>query len=405
MPRENDNIKGVIQSPVLEFFLPLANLPDSTAQEYGPIRYEKEVDIANGSFENQLKGWQIEPEGSITAPDVGWTSKTVEHELGINTRWGDHLAGWTRQAGEQREQVFEKNMLYQHIPTTPGHAYMISAWLTTITGDGPRGDTRIRIFADPQGGTSLDGANVTQWYWTSGRWMRFQHEFVASKEESTIGFQFFRWRDLDQASAYVDQVVVYDLGPMDSPVQAPPAVKHRVPRLALTDGRVEASDKTETYLEIPPEYVITGLGARAHYDNVTTLWLKMQPLLPDGTLGKPVQLRSGWEPTVSLEAKVELPDGWVATGFGAGIAPEWDVKRLGVWGRKLGSKGLTGEEKVYRGGSDLESGFERAVRLDEGRVLTAAGLNCMLNDVNGIQGSSARLGLTATGQAMQANGK
>ena len=89
-----------------------------------------------------------------------------------------------------------------------------------------------------------------------------------------------------------------------------------------------------------------------------------------------------------------------ATGFGAGIAPEWDVKRLGVWARPVDKDGVLGEEKLFRGGSDLKSGFERAVRLEEGRVLTSAGLNCMLNDVNGIKATSAKITKTAEAQAV-----
>jgi hypothetical protein len=97
---------------------------------------------------------------------------------------------------------------------------------------------------------------------------------------------------------------------------------------------------------------------------------------------------------------VELPPGYVATGFGAGIAPEWDVKRLGVWARPLSKDGTLGEEKLFPGGIDLKSDFEKTVRLEVGRVLTSAGLNCMLNDVNSIKATSARITKTAQAQAM-----
>ncbi|NIP53986.1 MAG: hypothetical protein GWN13_19415 [Phycisphaerae bacterium] len=46
----------------------------------------------------------------------------------------------------------------------------------------------------------------------------------------------------------------------------------------------------------------------------------------------------------------------------------------------------------------MKSGFEKTVRLEKGRVLTSAGLNCMLNDVNGIKATSARLTMTAEAQ-------
>jgi len=118
-------------------------------------------------------------------------------------------------------------------------------------------------------------------------------------------------------------------------------------------------------------------------------------------MGSPEYLRGGWEPDAGLEAQVELPPGYVATGFGAAIAPEWDVKRFRVWGRPLATDGSLGEEKEFRGGADLESGVERQVNLPAGRVLTSAGLNCMHNDINGIKAESAVLVRTATGSKGQ----
>ena len=129
------------------------------------------------------------------------------------------------------------------------------------------------------------------------------------------------------------------------------------------------------------------------------MWMRIQPLMPDGLLGEPEELRTGWERDPGLEAQIELPPGYVATGFGAGIAPEWDVKRMGVWARPLSKDGTLGEEKLFRGGIDRESGFEKQVQLPAGRVLTAAGLNCMLNDVNGIKATSAVITQTAEARA------
>ncbi len=164
----------------------------------------------------------------------------------------------------------------------------------------------------------------------------------------------------------------------------------------LTNQQVEADDKVEARISAPPGYVITGIGSRAHYDNITTMWLRIQPLLPNGELGPPEHLRSGWEPDAPLEAEVTLPDGYVATGFGAAIAPEWDVKRFRVWGRPLSSSGSLGKEEEFRGGVDRESGVEKQVRLSPGRILTSTGLNCMHNDINGILATSAIVRKTAS---------
>ena len=106
-------------------------------------------------------------------------------------------------------------------------------------------------------------------------------------------------------------------------------------------------------------------------------------------------LLAGWEPDAGLEADIDLPDGYVATGFGARIAPEWDVKTLALWGRPLMPDGSFGAEKEFRGGIQPEGGLEAQVRLEDGRVLSSAGLRCSLNDVKGIRATSVRLIATA----------
>jgi hypothetical protein len=406
-PRKEE-IEAVYQAPAPypEQFVNLSPPGIVIGAEAEPIRYKKSVTLVNNDFEEGLKGWTATPAGILDARDVGALSKSVAKKNGIDTRWGDGIAGLTHTAIRERRQVFEKSTLTQKVSTKPGNVYQLSAMVRThikngtVTDKGLRGDTRVRLFADPKGGTDYEGINSTQFYWTDNKWIRFEHKWIAEKDKSTIGLGFFRWRDLDFAGAYVDHVHVYDLGPSPVVSEALQARSKQAYSVVLNDHKVEADDKVEAYLKAPPGYVITGLGSRAHYDNITTMWLKVQPILPDGNLGEAEELRHGWEPDSHLEAKVELPPGYVATGFGAGIAPEWDVKRLGVWARPLGKDGTLGEEKLFRGGSDLKSGFERAVRLEEGRVLTSAGLNCMLNDVNGIKATSAKITKTAAAQAV-----
>ena len=94
----------------------------------------------------------------------------------------------------------------------PAGTYELSVSAITDVGKGPRGDTRVKLAADPAGGMDLTGANVSQWYWTDGRWLRLSHRFQARSARATVAVGFFRWRDLDQASAYVDDVRVWDLG-------------------------------------------------------------------------------------------------------------------------------------------------------------------------------------------------
>jgi len=406
-PRK-DELKAVYQGPAPnpKQFINLAPPIIAAGAGNEAIRYKGAVELVNNDFEQGIKGWKATPAGMLDAQDVGGLSKSLVKKHSIGTRWGEGIAGLTHTAGRKREQVFEKGTLTQKIKTTPGNVYLLAAMIRTHIKNGPvtdkrlRGDTRVRLFADPKGGMDYEGINSTQWFWTENKWMRFEHRWRAEEKKSTIGLGFFRWRDLDFAGAYVDHVHVYDLGPSPVVAEAPQARSKQTYSVVLIDHKVEADDKVEAYLKAPPGYVITGFGSRAHYDNITTMWLKVQPILPDGTLGEVEELRHGWEPDAHLEAKVELPPGYVATGFGAGIAPEWDVKRLGVWARPLSKDGTLGEEKLFRGGIDLKSGFERTVRLEMGRVLTSAGLNCMLNDVNGIKATSAKITKTAQAQAI-----
>ena len=372
-----DGIEPIRQPEYPDAFVTIAPPRRSAAPDYGPLRYIGQIEVANPSFEDGLTGWRAGGDDKIG---------TTGSLKGIGVKWGKAMAGWSLSGGGKREQVFAESSLSQRIPTKPGHVYVLSAWAHTSVVNGPRGDTRVRLFADPEGGETSDGANASQWYWTDGRWMRFQHRWRARAGHATIGLGLFRWRDLDRASAFVDHVTVFDLGP------APPAA-----RPALAGERVEAGGRVEAHLAAPPGYLITGIGARAHYDNVTTMWLRVQPLLPDGSLGPPEQLRGGWEPDAGLEARIDLPDGFVATGFGARAAPEWDVKSLVVWGRPLGQDGTLGEEREFRGGKEPDKGPEKALRLDASRVLTAAGLNCMHNDINRIRAASARPARTGAG--------
>ena len=391
------------QAPYPAAFVNLAEPRVSRGTEHGPLRYLSEVPVVNGGFEDGLTGWTAQPTSQAQVYDVSHLSQSPPKKHGIGTRWGDHLAGIAHQSPSPGEQIFEESRLTQSIETQPGHVYLLAAMVRTAIDNGAvsdrrlRGDTRVRLVADSSGST--DSTERTQWYWTDDAWERFELRWLARSSRSTIALEFFRWRDLPFAGAFADEVHVYDLGPAPMPVSASALTDRELPTLVLTDPRIEAQDKVEAQLHAPAGYVITGLGARAHYDNITTLWLQIQRLRPDGLLGPAEQLRTGWEMDSHLEAQVILPPGYVATGFGAGIAPEWDVKRLGVWARPLQPDGTLGDEKLFRGGVDLESGFERTVRLELCRVLTAAGLNCMLNDVNGILGTSRRVRRTAQGHA------
>ncbi len=373
-----------------DFFVPIAGRQLPALPAKNPMRYRTMVPLVNGDFEEDLNGWTVVPADGIYA---------TREEHKISPPFGKKMAGWSQLSEQSREQVFAESMIYQTVPTVPGHVYALWVRAHTSVVNGPRGDTRVRLFADSAGGTNFAGQNTSQWYWTDGRWSRFQHRWIAEADQATIGFGFFRWRDLERATAYVDHAMVFDLGPTQMAFNDPPISPAQPATVVLQDRQVEFDQRVEAELTAPPNYVVTGLGARAHEDNITTIWMQIRPLLPDGTLGPAEELRGGWEPDAHLEAQITLPEGYVATGFGGRIAPEWDVKTFALWGRPLLANGALGTEKMFRAGIEPNGGLEKQVQMAPGRVLTTAGMNCGFNDMNRIKCASMALVPTASAKA------
>jgi len=160
----------------------------------------------------------------------------------------------------------------------------------------------------------------------------------------------------------------------------------------LLNERIDCQEITEVRFTAPPGCVITGLGFRAHQDNITTMHCRYHVLTPEGRLTNPQEVRLGYEPDHDCEAKVYLPDGWVAVGFGAAAEPEWDVTLLRVWARRLRSDGTLGELRVFNDGFKPTREPERLVLLAEpDRVLTGAGLRFHFNDIIGVYGHSRQI--------------
>jgi hypothetical protein len=160
----------------------------------------------------------------------------------------------------------------------------------------------------------------------------------------------------------------------------------------LFDDRIDAQQKTEIRYDVPNGCVVTGLGFRAAYDNITTMHCRYHRLLPNGRLADPKEVHLGSEPEHACEAKVILPDGWVAVGFGAAGEPEWDVTLLRIWARRLNADGTLGEMKTYSHGFKPERGTEREITITEtDRILTGAGLRFHQNDIAGLYARSKRI--------------
>lgn len=160
----------------------------------------------------------------------------------------------------------------------------------------------------------------------------------------------------------------------------------------LFDDRIDAQQKTEIRYDVPNGCVVTGLGFRAAYDNITTMHCRYHRLLANGRLADPKEVHLGSEPEHACEAKVMLPEGWVAVGFGAAGEPEWDVTLLRVWARRLNADGTLGEMKTYSDGFKPDRGTEREITITEtDRILTGAGLRFHQNDIAGVYARSKRI--------------
>ena len=160
----------------------------------------------------------------------------------------------------------------------------------------------------------------------------------------------------------------------------------------LFDDRIDSQQKTELRYDVPNGCVLTGLGFRAAYDNITTMHCRYHRLLPNGKLADPQEIQLGSEPNHACEAKVLLPDGWVAVGFGAAGEPEWDVTVLRLWARPLNPDGTLGEMKAFSDGFKPERGTEREfITPDPDRIMVGAGLRFHQNDIQGVYCRSKRI--------------
>jgi len=162
--------------------------------------------------------------------------------------------------------------------------------------------------------------------------------------------------------------------------------------MVLFDDRIDSQQKTEIRYDAPDGCVITGLGFRAQYDNITTMHLRHHRLTADGKLTDGTDVRLGSEPNHACEARIDLPDGWIAVGYGAAGEPEWDVTLLRIWARQLQPDGTLGDVKTFSNGFKPDRDPERQIVLGgTDRVLTGAGLRFASNDIGGIYARSKRI--------------
>ena len=73
-------------------------------------------------------------------------------------------------------------------------------------------------------------------------------------------------------------------------------------KVVLFDERVDIQQKTELQFDVPDGCVVTGLGFRAHADNITTMYCRYHRLLSNGTLAEPKEVNLGSESDHACEA-------------------------------------------------------------------------------------------------------
>lgn len=151
---------------------------------------------------------------------------------------------------------------------------------------------------------------------------------------------------------------------------------HMVSLVDLDDGGCDAGNWTG-FATSGDLYGITGLGLRAAGDNVTTVWVQRRLIRSDGSMGDPIESRSGTVPGNGLERVVYLPDGFVATGVIAQIdAPDGadtNVYTLKLYARRLLAGGkLSPNVEVFRAENSGDNGTELNVQLPLPYILNNA---------------------------------
>lgn len=338
--------------------------------------------LVNPSFENSAVspvGWTAFGDGVVDADARVYTVPTYALTAAFD---GQRVYGAVKDGSRMSGGI------YQRVSgATPGLRYRARVRIYTArTGDG---EMRCGIGLDPQGGTLPYATNVV-WFepvssdnhWTS-------IEVITTAQSSTITV----FLDYHQSGTTGFAINYFDLAeltanPPPPPPCADPATSIRV---AASDHRIDLSEQVEAQYTLPPGYVITGLGARGSDENVSRMRVRQNPLLPDGSLGEPEEVRFGYDPIGGLEANISLPPCYVAVGYGARAAGEFDIMTLAVWARPILPDGSLGPVEEFRAGYDAyHPDLERQFLAEPGRVLTGVGLRMQFSDITNIWAETDR---------------
>lgn len=266
----------------------------------------------------------------------------------------------------------------------PGAYYAVTAWAYThrVGGSG-----RVRIGLDPSGGSNPEVSGIVFLPFASSddEWTQLLLPFVATGSAATI-FLEYRLSGSGFSIAYFDLVEIQ----VDPDLSTDCGVHSNV-TLSLENCQVDYNTGPEAVYTAPPGYVITGLGFRAFFQDVTTIRVQMRELLSDGTMGGPLEVRGGSEPWQNLEVNVDLPPCYVMVGFGGRATAETDISTMAVWARPLLPDGSLGPVEEFRTGSEPDHVLEQEFMLSGNRVMIGAGMRTSDGNVTGLYVESCEL--------------
>ncbi|NLE56892.1 MAG: hypothetical protein GX616_00915 [Planctomycetes bacterium] len=338
--------------------------------------------LVNPSFESHPQnptGWTAFGDGATDSDARVYTAPTY----GLTAAFDGQ-----RVYGAVKDGARMNGGIYQRISgTTPGVTYRARVRIYTFrTGDG---EMRCGIGLDPYGGTSPYSEN-TLWFdpiSSNNRWSVIEVTAQAKSSTITVFLDYGQSGMSGFAINYFDLVELIANPPPPPPCADPEAYMET----GLTDRRIDLNQQVEAQHTVPPGYVITGIGARGSDGNVSRMRVRQNPLLPDGSLGEPEEVRFGYDPIGGLEANISLPPCYVAVGYGARAAGEFDVMTLALWARPILADGSLGPVEEFRAGFDAyHPSLEREFLADSGRVLTGVGLRMQFSDITDIWAETDR---------------
>ncbi len=338
--------------------------------------------LNNPSFESHPlnpTGWTAFGDGTIDYDARVYTAPTYALTTAFD---GQRVYGAVKDGSRMSGGIYQ-----QVSGATPGVPYRARVWIYTArTGNG---EMRCGIGLDPYGGILPYSADVV-WFEpvsSDNRWTSI--EITATAQSSTITV----FLDYHQSGSTGFAINYFDLAELiANPPPPPPCADPQVSiEVVLTDHRIDLSEQVEAQYTLPPGYVITGLGARGSDGNVSRMRVRQNPLLPDGSLGEPEEVRFGYDPIGGLEANISLPPCYVAVGYGARAAGEFDIMTLILWARPILADGLLGPVEEFRAGYEAYNpDVEREFLAESGRVLTGVGLRMQFSDITDIWAETDR---------------